>query len=116
MDSILRYQISKWFLFILQRAWRQHKAQQSIRKITEMAMEAKLNRSLSRMSFSTNRRDSTRSNTSDISAGSGKDPPSQVSTVQQKQKKHLNNTLKVPTVGSIRLPSESGDINVWYFS
>ena len=36
----------------LQRAWRKHKAQQSIRKITSMAMEAKLNKSLSRTSFS----------------------------------------------------------------
>ncbi len=52
------------------------------------------------------RRDSMRSNTSE----DGKDRPgsgNKKGSAAQAQKKHLNNTLKVPSVGGIKLPSDS---------
>ncbi len=57
-----------------------------------------------------------RSNTSE----DGKDRPgsggSKKAPTAQTQKKHLNNTLKVPSVGGIKLPSETNnEIDVWYF-
>ena len=91
----------------LQRAWRKHKAQESIRKITNMAMEAKLNRSLSR--------------TTSLSGSSGMPTPRPTSTSSGQglmakigtiPKIKLGNTLKVPVATEISLPSEKGEKEV----
>ena len=82
----------------LQRAWRKHKAQQSIRKITEMAMEAQLNRSLTRTSFS--------QGTPSPRRGSTSRPASAASLTATQPNVKLGNVLKVPTAKEIQLPSD----------
>ena len=87
----------------LQRAWRKHKAQQSIRKITEMAMEAKLNRSLTRTSFSamsstpSPRRQSSSGSRPGSGQGSSRGPLGLMKR---------GNKLRVPTANEITLPSD----------
>lgn len=90
----------------LQRAWRKHKAQQSIRKITNMAMEAKLNKSLTRTSLSGMSgnipiSDRASSSTSSINSFKG-------STTT----KRLGNTLTVPSTSSRGSPSNEGHLKV----
>ncbi len=104
----------------LQRAWRKHKAQQAIRRITELAMEAALNKNLNRGSFSKPASATSSEPTSPTSPGgtSSQKPapaaakPSTSSNVAAQKKKHLGNTLKVPKQGgNIKLPSDS-DVHV----
>ena len=97
----------------LQRAWRKHKAQQSIRKITEMAMEAKKDlvkrtSSISGSSLRFGRRLSSLSTprTRPGSAPSTKNLKDCV-TLQRK----ISNTLTVPTSNDIALASDS-DVKV----
>ena len=91
----------------LQRAWRKHKAQESIRKITNMAMEVKLSRSLSRTtSFSGSSGPHT---PRPISANSGQSIKARMTL---KPRTKLGNTLKVPVATEINLPSERSDKEV----
>ena len=97
----------------LQRAWRKHKAQQSIRRITEMAMEAKLNRSLTRTSFSMPSSGTSPRGTSPRNPSSQGSRPTSGSSSKGGLKSVMKrgNTLKVPTANEISLPSDQ-DLNV----
>lgn len=95
----------------LQRAWRKHKAQQSIRKITEMAMEARMaQQNKSRASLGQlQRRPSGASGTS--SNPSPRDNSTGFTfmanaTAQQKKKQLAANTLMVPSASDITVPSD----------
>lgn len=81
----------------LQRAWKKHKAEVSIRRITQMAMDQK-NKSLTRSSsIWSQRRDSQASQTGSFA-------------VAQRRASKLSNRLKVPIADtSISLPSEKNE-------
>lgn len=84
----------------LQRAWKKHKAEQSIRKITEMAMEAKLSQSFSRTSISG---PASHQPSRPHSGGSG------LSLRATIRRKH-GNTLKVPAATEVNIPSDKSAI------
>ena len=96
----------------LQRCWRKHKAQKSIRAITQMALEASVSKSQSsgqnsrRPSINTvpspSPRPGSAHSTNNIKASS---------TAEQKKKTAGAKTLQVPTANDIKLPSDH-DVNV----
>lgn len=94
----------------LQRSWRKHKAQQAIRRITEMAMEAKLNRSLTRTTGSFSQ-PSVGTPSPRNTSTQGSRPPSASSGRGIKTVMKRGKTLKVPTANEISLPSDQ-DLNV----
>ena len=92
----------------LQRAWRQHRAQQNIRKITALAMQEKMQRTGTRTSMSIFK---------DAGATSPKVSPRPASpsatksikaanTAKEKKKTTLGNKLQLPKAAEINLPSE----------
>ena len=106
----------------LQRAWRKHKAQRSIRKITELAMEAQLNRSLTRTSFSNALRRP--SNTPSVGTlgppsprpvspdGSKRGMRTMATAKEKRRISGMGRNLHVPKAADIKLPSDENEVSV----
>ena len=97
----------------LQRAWRKHKVQQNIRRITEMAMEARNSRNMKRASLGElQRRPSGTSGGFTSTENSARASPGGFTfmtnaTAQQKKKQLVENTLKVPAASEVAAPTET---------
>ena len=96
----------------LQRAWRKHKAQQNIRRITEMAMEARNSQNMKRASLGElQRRPSLASGALSSAENSARGSPGggftfMANATAQQKKKQLGNTLKVPAASDVAAPTE----------
>lgn len=98
----------------LQRAYRQHRAQENIRKITQMAMQDKMQRQGTKHSLSIFGESSGAKKNNKVSPSKGRsDSPSATksikasTTAQEKKTATMGNKLQIPKAADIKLPSES---------